>query len=85
LTISGFGTHPLSDSTKRLHVPLSRLAQRVLGPRQQGKVFGHIDLDRLQAKLRTLCGIWRHRRKPLTASSMPAAVQRSAIAALHRD
>jgi hypothetical protein len=44
---------------KRLNgVPLPKLAQRVLHPRQQqGKVFGGIDLDRLQAQIRKASGI----------------------------
>jgi len=59
----GFWDAPPSKSkNKRLHgVPLPRLAQRVLGQRQQGqtgKVFDDLpNLDRLQSKLRTLTGI----------------------------
>ena len=54
-----FWNAPQSDSNKKLFgVPLSKLAQRVIGPRQQaGKVFGDIDLSRLQAKVRKLSGI----------------------------
>jgi hypothetical protein len=56
-----FWNAPASGTNKRLHgVPLSRLAQRVLGPRQQGKVFGELTerrLGQLQTKLRTLSGI----------------------------
>jgi integrase len=49
-----FWDAPASGTNKRLHgVPLPVLAQRVLGSRQQqGKVFGTINLDRLQREIR---------------------------------
>ena len=56
-----FWDAPKSTSkNKRLHgVPLSKFAQRVIGPRQkEGKVFaGEIEFDRLQYKVRKLTGI----------------------------
>jgi integrase len=59
ITPDWFWDAPESNSNKRLHgVPLPQLAQRVLSPRQaQGKVFGDINLDRLQQQLRKLTPI----------------------------
>jgi integrase len=50
---------PSEAKNKRLNgVPLPRLAQRALNPRQnQGPVFGGVNLDALQAKIRTASGI----------------------------
>ena len=49
-----FWDAPESGTNKRLHgVPLPKLLQRVLGARQSdGKVFGAMDLDKLQQKVR---------------------------------
>jgi integrase len=54
-----FWDAPPSDSNKKLHgVPFSKLAQRVLGTRQhEGKVFGELNLGRLQGKVRAASGI----------------------------
>jgi integrase len=56
----GFWDAPKSESkNKRLHgIPLSRLAQAQLPPRQShGLVFGDINLNRLQRKVRKESGI----------------------------
>jgi integrase len=53
-----FWDAPESGTNKRLHgVPLARLAQGILGPRQSGKVFGAINLDRLQRQIRDRTGL----------------------------
>ena len=50
---------PSEVRNKRLHgVPLPKLAQRVLHPRQDnGKVFGDINLDKLERKIKKASGM----------------------------
>jgi integrase len=50
---------PSNVKNKRLHgVPLPKLAQRVLHPRQDnGKVFGDINLDKLERKIKKASGM----------------------------
>ena len=50
---------PSEVRNKRLHgVPLPKLAQRVLHPRQaNGKVFGEINLDKLERKIKKASGM----------------------------